>query len=76
MKKYVLFAGVNGAGKTTFYQTNQELLEMPCAISVCDKVILYDNTDEFSKIAIFKNRKCIKRSKKIPGWCMFLFEEE
>ena len=187
MKKYVLFAGVNGAGKTTFYQTNQELAEMsrvnvdeivrsigswenaadlmaagkiavrkirehlasdqsfnqettlcgqsiwknislaqkngfevemyyvglngpdlawkrvkervkagghgipyedvvrrytesiaslPRAIEVCEKVILYDNTDEFSKIAIFKKGRCIKRVKKVPEWCAFLFDEK
>ena len=29
MKQYILFAGVNGAGKTTFYQTYPKLKEMP-----------------------------------------------
>ena len=29
MKKYVIFAGVSGAGKTTLYQTNEEYLDLP-----------------------------------------------
>ncbi|MBR6406264.1 MAG: zeta toxin family protein [Lachnospiraceae bacterium] len=29
MNKYIVFAGVNGAGKTTFYQTNKEVQNMP-----------------------------------------------
>ena len=29
MKKYIVFAGVNGAGKTTFYQTYPEMMNMP-----------------------------------------------
>ena len=31
----------------------ESIASLPRAISICDKVILYDNTDEFSKIAIF-----------------------
>ena len=29
LKKYIVFAGVNGAGKTTFYQTYPEMMNMP-----------------------------------------------
>ena len=29
MKKYLIFAGVNGAGKTTFYQTDKNVAAMP-----------------------------------------------
>lgn len=29
MKKYVIFAGVNGAGKTTFYGTNPNISDLP-----------------------------------------------
>ena len=28
MKKYIVFAGVNGAGKTTFYQTYPKMMNM------------------------------------------------
>lgn len=29
MKKYIIFAGVNGAGKTTFFQTYPDIWDMP-----------------------------------------------
>ncbi len=29
MKKYIIFAGVNGAGESTLYQTNSQLFDMP-----------------------------------------------
>ncbi len=29
MSKYIIFAGVNGAGKTTFYTTYPEICQIP-----------------------------------------------
>jgi predicted ABC-type ATPase len=55
MKKYVIFAGVKGAGKTTLYQTNEEYLDLPRV-----------NVDEIVReIGTWTNKKDVLKAGKI-----------
>jgi len=37
-------------------------------ILVCDLVVLYDNTTEFRRFAIYKSGKCVAVSRTVPEW--------
>lgn len=36
--------------------------------SLCDLLVLYDNTEKISRFAIYKNEKLLRLSKKLPKW--------
>ena len=55
MKKYIIFAGANGVGKSTLYQTNQQLFDMP-------RINLDEIVREFGS---WKNQQDVVRAGKI-----------
>lgn len=37
-------------------------------LPLCDRVELYDNTNEFRQVAIFRNGSCVEQSDNVPEW--------
>lgn len=48
-----------------YYESLKNLSDI---ISLCDKVVIFDNTDGFSKVAEYENGKCIWVIEKKPDW--------
>ena len=63
MKRYILFAGCNGVGKSTLYQTNDMFRNMP-RVNMDD----YDNTDAFVRVARYAHGKCVLKVNPSPSW--------
>lgn len=57
MPKLILFAGPNGCGKSTLYQTNREL---------------FDNSEQFVKIMTIKKTRIVYKANPLPEWAMTL----
>lgn len=47
---------------------SQSLNNLKVILPLCDKAIIYDNTDAFKIISMFENGYCIKESSDIPKW--------
>jgi predicted ABC-type ATPase len=47
---------------------NESMANIKTVFSLCDMVVFYDNTKEFSRFAVFKNRKCVDILKELPEW--------
>lgn len=47
---------------------DESLSNLQKAIVLCDLVSIYDNSDNFRRIAIYKNGKLCLLSRNIPGW--------
>ena len=41
-------------------------------IPVCNRIWIYDNSDQFRMIATFIDGKCVDKAENIPDWCAFL----
>lgn len=65
MKNYTIFAGVNGAGKTSIYKS------IYYEENINEKRI---NTDMFKLVMVFDNGEMIWKDKKIPEWLNISFE--
>lgn len=46
----------------------ESLKNLSLVIPVCDKVTVYDNSEEFTKIAEFENGKCTWQNERLPKW--------
>ena len=65
MKKYVIIAGVNGAGKKRYIET---FVQLNSILKECNLIAFYDNTESFRRFAICKNGKLLRISHKVPKW--------
>lgn len=45
---------------------NQRFIEL--VLSLCNRAVLYDNTEEFNRFAIFENGSLSKLSSDTPDW--------
>jgi len=64
MPTYTIFAGVNGAGKTSIYKS-----------IYYDEINVYDNTEMFREIIFVKDSKFIWKDKKMPSWAMNILSD-
>ena len=46
----------------------ETLANLKKIISQCNLVAIYDNTISFRRFAIYKDGKCVRKSKKVPDW--------
>ena len=57
-----------------YYQSFENLKSI---LSICDIVVLYDNTKSFCPVATFYNGNCKGHTKEIPEWAkQFISQEE
>lgn len=82
MPTYTIFAGVNGAGKTSIYKSiyynenkDEKRINTDEIFEICDEVNIYDNTEVLREIMYLKNDKIIWRDKKIPNWANNIFQK-
>lgn len=74
MKNYTIFAGVNGAGKTSIYKSvyynenDDSLKNLSNVISICDKINIYDNSEMFKLVMVIKDGEIIWKDNKTPNW--------
>ena len=47
----------------------ESLLNLKKIISVCEQVVLFDNTYSFYKVAVFENGRCVDKADHMPVWC-------
>lgn len=52
----------------------ESLNNLQKAIGLCDLVSVYDNSDNFRRIAIYKNGKLCLLSRNVPDWFMEYIE--
>ena len=57
-----LFVRTGGTGKILWTCFMQEVSPL------CDKVELYDNTEQFVKIISIKNGRSVYKAEKLPDW--------
>lgn len=82
MPTYTIFAGVNGAGKTSIYKSiyynenkDEKRINTDEIFKICDEVNIYDNTEVLREIMYLKNDEIIWRDKKIPNWANNIFQK-
>ena len=71
MKRYILFAGCNGTGKSTLYierRFKESIQNLKTAVKICDVVEIFDNTNVFQRVARFESGKCIFKAERCPNW--------
>ncbi|APC39264.1 hypothetical protein LL032_04115 [Clostridium estertheticum] len=68
MPTYKIFAGTNGAGKTSMYKSiyyNENK----------DEINVYDNTEKFKQVIDLRDGNIIWKDKNMPGWTDDLLDE-
>ncbi|WP_411682380.1 hypothetical protein [Clostridium thailandense] len=80
MPTYTIFAGVNGAGKTSIYRSiyfekryHDSLQNLKSIVDICDELNIYDNTNKFEQIAYIVNGELKWKSVVLPNWTKDLF---
>ncbi len=67
--KYRVLQGGHGiSDKDAERRYIESLRKMREVIPLCDKVYVYDNTNGFKRIAIYKNGECVHTSQMTPEW--------
>jgi predicted ABC-type ATPase len=67
--KYRVLQGGHGiSDKDVERRYIESLRKMREVIPLCDKVYVYDNTNGFKRIAIYKNGECVHTSQMTPEW--------
>lgn len=46
----------------------ESLINMKTVIPMCDKALIYDNTDVFKRIAIYRYGECVRHASILPEW--------
>lgn len=69
MATYTIFAGINGAGKTSmerrYYESLDNLKEV---LDICNEVNIYDNTNKFKRVAYICDGIIRWKRDMIPKW--------
>jgi len=54
----------------------ETLQNLKIVLPLCDLAVIYDNTIAFRRFAIYKNGKCVIKSKQLPLWYSQIQEEQ
>ena len=46
----------------------ESMRRMKEVIQLCDKALIYDNTESFRRIAVYRKGKCERRAEELPKW--------
>lgn len=46
----------------------ESFVNLKMILEICDLAVLYDNTDDFRRFAIFRNGKIVRLSHQVPCW--------
>ena len=73
VKQRVLSGGHGIPEKDIERRYYESLTNLKQVLPICDHVELFDNTESFSRVAIFEYGVCVDKTEKIPPWCEGLF---